>query len=111
MSDSVTAATDATLDGEIQKSKLPILLDFWATWCGPCRTTKPAVEKFADETKGRVKVVTVNVDQNPQSAGKFNVMSVPTFLILQEGKVRAQFVGGQTEDSLKKQLEEALKGN
>lgn len=102
-------ATDATFEEEVMKADKPVLIEFWASWCGPCQMLKPIVEKLAEEMKDTLKVVLVEVDNSPQSAGKYNVMSVPTLLIIDGGQVKAQMVGAMPEAALKAKINEVLK--
>lgn len=102
-------ATDETFDKEVLESDKPVLVDFWASWCGPCMMFKPVVERVAEEMKEKLKVVMVEVDKSTQSAGKFNVMSVPTILIFKDGQVKAQSTGALSGEDLKKKIEEAIK--
>ena len=92
MSD-VLQATDQTFDAEVMQSEQPVLVDFSATWCGPCKRLEPIVSEIASEYSGRLKVVKVDIDQAPTTASKFGVMSVPTVLIIQGGAVKDQVVG------------------
>ena len=101
--------TDATFDAEVLKSTVPVLVDFWAPWCGPCRSMHPIIDEVAKEYEGRAKVAKVNVDENGATAGKFNVMSIPSFFIFKEGTVFSSFVGVKTKEFVKGELEKALK--
>ncbi len=89
----VKEVTDATFDEEVVHSSIPVLVDFWAPWCGPCRAIAPIVEELAQEYEGKLKVVKVNVDHNPDAATRFNVRGIPTLLLFQGGKVKDQIVG------------------
>ncbi|MEK7137926.1 MAG: thioredoxin [Patescibacteria group bacterium] len=109
MGASVIEATDANYQDEVMKSDKPVLLDFWATWCGPCRMTKPIVEKIADEMKDELKVVAIDVDKNPRSAAQFNVMSIPTMFVIKGGQVKSQVVGGLSEEQLKQKISDSIK--
>ena len=85
----VVHATDASFESEVLQSGLPVVLDFWAPWCGPCKMIAPILDDIATELDGKVKVVKINVDENQQVAAKFGVRSIPTLVIFNEGKVVA----------------------
>ncbi len=105
MSKNIIEATDANFGAQVLEEKGPILVDFWAPWCGPCRSLAPALEEMAVEYAGQLKVVKVNVDENKESASKYGVMSIPTMIIFKDGKDVATMVGSQT----KKELVEKIK--
>jgi thioredoxin 1 len=79
--------SDQSFEDEVIKSSLPVLVDFWAPWCGPCRMVAPVIEKLSDKYKGKFKFVKLNVDENPKTAGAYKVMSIPTLLLFKNGKV------------------------
>ena len=92
--------SDQSFEDEVIKSNLPVLVDFWAPWCGPCRMVAPVIEKLSEKYKGRFKFVKLNVDENPKTAGKFRVMSIPTLLIFKNGKVEETVIGAVPESAL-----------
>jgi thioredoxin 1 len=100
--------TDDTFEAEVEKAELPVLVDFWAPWCGPCRMVAPVVEAIAGKYAGKLKVVKVNVDDSPASATKFGVRSIPTLAILKEGKVQDQVIGALGEDALSEVIDKVL---
>ncbi len=98
------AVTDATFEEEVEKSSLPVLLDCWAPWCGPCRMLEPIIEQLAEELDGRIKVAKLNVDESTQTAVKFGIMSIPTMLIFKDGEVVDKLVGAQSKEAIEKRL-------
>lgn len=109
MAGAIKEVNDATYQKEVMENALPVLVEFWAQWCQPCQMMKPVVEKLAESAKEKFSVATVEVDQNPQIAGKFNVMSIPTFIIVKDGAVKAQFNGALSEQELLRKIEEAIR--
>ena len=104
----VLAATDQNFDNEVMQSDQPVLVDFSATWCGPCKKLEPIVHEIAGDYSGRLKVVKVDVDQAPQTAAKFGVMSVPTVLLMQGGAVKDQVVGLVSKQALADRVDKVL---
>lgn len=102
----VKTLTDDNFEDEVLNSEEPVLVDFWATWCGPCRQIAPIVEDLADEFEGRATVGKVDVDENPQVAQQFGVRSIPTLLFFKDGEVQEQVVGASGKKPLKETLEE-----
>ena len=92
--------TSKNYDEEVVKSQIPVLIDFWATWCGPCRAMMPVVEQIANESEGKIKVCKVNVDEEPELASKFDVMSIPTFVAIENGKVIGTSLGVQSKEDI-----------
>lgn len=97
--------TDSNFQEEVLKSDKPVLVDFWATWCGPCKMVKPVVEKLAGEYDGKVKVVEVDVDQNPQLSGQFGIMSIPTLMFFKGAQPVKTMIGAQGEEALKREFD------
>ena len=102
------AFTDATFDQEVLKSDKPVLVDFWAEWCGPCRMVGPVVEELAGEYEGIAKVGKVDVDSNPQVSMQYGIRSIPSLLVFKGGQVVDQIVGAVPKSSLKKALDAQL---
>jgi thioredoxin 2 len=100
--------TDATFSADVERSPLPVLLDMWAPWCGPCRMIAPMVEELAREMSGRVRVAKLNVDENPATAARFGVQSIPTLLVLQQGREVDRIVGVQPKSEIARRLERAV---
>ena len=101
--------TDATFEQDVLKSSVPVLVDFWAEWCGPCLVMSPIVEEVAHELDGtKIKVGKMNVDQNPTVPGQYGVMSIPTFLLFKNGQVAEQMVGTMTKEALTAKLQAHL---
>ncbi|GMU59354.1 MAG: thioredoxin [Myxococcaceae bacterium] len=108
MSKDTVAVVDASFKAEVLDSSVPVLVDFWATWCAPCRAIAPALEELATQYKGKVKIAKVDVDENQQVAQQYGIRSIPTLLLFKGGKVVDQLVGAvpkaKLEDSLKKAM-------
>ena len=100
--------TDKNFDDEVLKATMPVLVDFWAAWCGPCKMVSPIVEELAKEYEGKLKVGKLNVDENQQSSSKFGIMSIPSLLFFKEGKVVKTVIGAQGKEALKKAIDEVL---
>ncbi|MEN7342223.1 MAG: thioredoxin TrxA [Pseudomonadota bacterium] len=94
MSEKILQTSDATFAEDVLQSELPVLLDFWAEWCGPCKMIAPLLDKAAEDYDGRLKVVKFNIDENPNTPPKYGIRSIPTMMIFKNGQVQAQKVGG-----------------
>lgn len=101
--------TDANFEQEVVKSDIPVLVDFWAEWCGPCRMVGPTIEKLADEYQGRFKIAKLDVDNNRQTAMNYNIQSIPTMMIFVKGQVVDGLIGAQGEPAIKAKLDKYLK--
>lgn len=99
---------DADFENEVAKSISPVLVDFWATWCGPCQTMGPIVDKISEEYEGRVKVMKMNVDQNPLTPSKFGIRGIPTLLLFRDGQVVDRIVGAVAKAAVEDLLKKAL---
>ncbi len=96
--------SDATFDEEIRASSEAIIVDFWAEWCGPCRKIAPILDEIAEEHAGKVRVAKLNVDENPATGRRFQVLSIPTLLVFQDGEAKARVVGAKSKSQLETEL-------
>ena len=108
MAGTVTEVTDNNFQAEVLESETPVLVDFWAPWCGPCRMVAPVVEEIAQERAGELKVVKLNIDDNQQTAINFDVMSIPTLILFNHGQVAKKVIGAYPKRKLEAELEPAL---
>jgi thioredoxin 1 len=108
MANNVIEITQTNFQSEVIQSPIPVLVDFWATWCGPCRMVAPVVEEIAKENIGKLKVVKVDVDQHQTLAGSFGIQSIPTLLVFKNGAVVGQFVGAAPKAELQKLVSKAF---
>jgi len=104
----ITHVTDANFEQEVLKSSTPVLIDFWAPWCGPCKAIAPVLDELAGEYAGRLKVVKVNVDDNPMTPSRFGVRGIPNLLIIKSGEVKQQIVGAVPKAQLVKAVDTAI---
>ncbi len=96
--------TDATFEQEVMRSPVPVVVDFWAPWCGPCRMVAPTLEKLAREWNGKVKIAKVNVDENPNIAGRYGITGIPTMLVVKNGQIADRWAGALPEPALRQRL-------
>ena len=99
---------DSSFDQNVLQAEMPVLVDFWATWCGPCRMVAPVVEELAQEYEGKIRFTKLDVDQNPRTAGNYSIMSIPTLIIFKNGEPVSHIVGFRPKAELKRELDAAL---
>lgn len=104
----VVHVTDASFDQEVLKASTPVLIDFWAPWCAPCRAIAPLIDDLAGEYQGRLKVVKINVDDNPETPGRYGVRGIPNLLIIKGGEVKEQIIGAVAKATLVKAVDSAI---
>lgn len=107
-SEKIVHVTDASFEQEVLKSPTPVLIDFWAPWCAPCRAIAPIIDDLAGEYSGRLKVVKINVDDNPQTPGRYGVRGIPNLLIMKGGQVKEQIIGAVAKGTLIKAVDSAI---
>ena len=100
MADNVVVLSDGNFEAEVLKADVPVLVDFWAPWCGPCKSIAPVIEEIANEFSGKLKVCKLNVDENPQSPTQYSVRGIPNLIIFKDGSVVDQIVGAVPKDQL-----------
>jgi thioredoxin 1 len=108
MSEFVKDVNDQDFDAEVLQSEQPVLVDFWAAWCAPCRLIAPTVDQVAQDFSGRAKVVKLNVDDNREVSSRFNIRGIPTLLLFKDGEVKDQIVGATSKDQISRIIEAQL---
>ena len=111
MADGIVTLTTSTFDETVASSEVPIVVDFWAEWCGPCKMIAPILADIATEHAGRITIGKLNVDENPDLAMRFNVMSIPTLIVFDKGQVAKRMVGAKGKGALVQELQEFLPGS
>ena len=108
MSNSTVIVTDNSFDEEVQTSDTPVLVDFWAEWCGPCKMVAPILDEIANEKSGSLRIAKLNVDDNTATARRFDVMSIPTMILFKDGEAKVRIVGAKSKSALLADLEPHL---
>ena len=109
MAENIVVLSDANFDNEVGQSDLPVLVDFWAPWCGPCLMVAPVVEKLAEEYKGKCKFGKLNVDENPVTAGRFGIRSIPTLILFKNGSEVERLIGAMPKSAIESVIEKHLR--
>ena len=104
----VLEVNDQSFEKEVIKSEIPVIVDFWAPWCGPCRMLAPVTDKLSDTYAGKVKFCKINVDENPESSMKYRVMSIPTLMFFKDGQIKETSLGAIPENTLKPKVEDLI---
>ena len=108
MSDNILTVTDASFEDDVLKSDVPVLVDFWAEWCGPCKMIAPVLEDIAEEYDGKLKIAKLNIDQNEETAPKFGIRSIPTLILFKNGNAEATKIGAMSKSDLASFIEQSL---
>ena len=104
MSDKIDTLTDATFDEHVKSSDVPVLVDFWAEWCGPCKMISPVLEEIAEEQAGKIRIGKLNIDDNLDVTRRFEVMSIPTLILFKDGEVQKRIVGAKPKGQLLEEI-------
>jgi thioredoxin 1 len=108
VADGISTLSDATFDETIKSADVPVVVDFWAEWCGPCKMIAPVLDEIAQENPGKISIVKLNVDDNPDTARRYEVMSIPTLLVFRDGEVQKRLVGAKGKAQLLQDLAEFI---
>lgn len=100
--------SDASFDADVLKSSTPVVVDYWAEWCGPCKMIGPSLEEISDSLGAKVKIVKINIDENPQTPSKYGVRGIPTLMVFKDGKVAATKVGAAPKNQLQSWIEQSI---
>ena len=104
MSEKIVTLTDATFDEHVKSSEVPVLVDFWAEWCGPCKMISPVLEEIAQEQEGKVQIVKLNIDDNLDVTRRFDVMSIPTLILFKDGEPQVRLIGAKPKGQLLEEI-------
>ncbi|MFH1034980.1 MAG: thioredoxin [Pseudomonadota bacterium] len=108
MAGNVLQVTDDSFDAEVLKSETPVLVDFWASWCGPCRAIAPVVEELSEQYAGKIKVAKLNVDESPKTPGQYGIRAIPTLIMFKGGQVADQITGAVSKSHIEQALQKLL---
>jgi len=108
MTDKTITVTDANFEKEVIKSDIPVLVDFWAEWCMPCKMVTPILKEIAEEMEGKIKIAKLNVDNSPQSAGQYGIRSIPSLLIFKSGSVVEQMIGALPKNTIQQKIDNVI---
>lgn len=108
MAGNTVAVTDASFESEVLKSDIPVLVDFWAEWCGPCKAVAPTLEALADEWQGKVKIAKLDIDSSPNTPGQYGIRSIPTFIIFKDGEVAGTTMGAIPKSKFEQFVQEHI---